>query len=175
MLNHADKSIILADELICWFKLELPYKDWLKEEYIKWNDDGIRAELNADFDALYHKYFYMDYNHVLAKEPDSFYETGLLILLAWQELIKADKREKFAEEINRKLKYFDASIRLTPKGRFHEVSHDTVVYEDAPAYKSEPSRELLIVFLLFLIVLFFFLIIVVFSSDFFTAPWNKIP
>lgn len=175
MLDPDDKSAVLADELIGWFNLELPYKDWLKEQYLKWDDDGIRATLNADFDALYRKYFDIDYNHVLEKEPDSFYETGLMILLAWQELIKEDKREEFAEEINHKLKYFDAPLRLTPKGRFHEVMHDTVEYEDAPAYKGGPSRELLIVLLVFLVFLFFFLGMVVFASDPFVAPWDKIP
>lgn len=174
MIEANDNSTILADELIGWFQLELPYRDWLKPEYVKWDEDGIRAEISADFNTLYHKYFDMDYNHVLDKEPESFYETGLLILLAWQELVKEDKREEFAGEINNKLKYLEAPLRLTPKGRFHEVNPQTAEYEDAPVYNG-PSRELLIVFLIFLIILFFFLGMVVFSGDPFVAPWDKIP
>lgn len=174
MIELSDNSAVLADELIGWFQLELPYKDWLKPEYVKLDEDGIRAYINADFDALYHEYFDMDYNHVLEKEPESFYETGLLILLAWQELIAEDKREEFAEEINHKLKYLEAPIRLTPKGRFHKINPHTTEYEDAPVYKG-PSRELLIVFLVFLIILFFFLGIVVFSGDPFVAFWDKTP
>ena len=175
MFDPADKSVVLADEIIGWFKLELPYKDWLKEQYLKWDADGIRAELNADFDALYRKYFDISYDHALEKEPESFYPAGLLILLTWRELLKEDCREAFTEEINHKLKYFDAPIRLTPKGRFHEIMPDTAEYEDAAAYKNGPSRKLLIVFLVFLLLLFFFLGMVVFSGDPFVAPWDKIP
>lgn len=170
MVTTADKSAVLADELIGWFKLELPYRNWLKEPYLKWDADGIRAELNADFDALYRQYFDIDYNHVLEKAPDSFYETGLLVLLAWQELIKEDKRAEFTAEINHKLKYFDATVRLTPKGLFHEVMLNTVEYEDAADYKDESVRERLILLLIFLIVLLFFLAIMVFSGDFLAPP-----
>lgn len=172
MITDDDKSAVLADELIRWFKLELPYREWLKESYLKWDADGIRAELNADFDALFRQYFDIAYNQVLEKEPDSFYETGLLILLAWQELLKEDKREEFAAEINLKLKHFDAPVRLTPKGIFHKVTPNTAEYEDAQEHQGMSKHERLIFLLIFLLTLFFFLAIIFFSGHFLKLPWE---
>lgn len=175
MGTTTDKSAVLADGLIGWFKLELPYLDWLKASYLKWDANGIRAELNADFDALYRQYFDIAYNQVLEKKPDSFYETGLLILLAWRELLKEEKRAEFTAEINRKLKFFDAPVRLTPQGLFHKVTPHTVDFEDALDYKDATTRERLILLLIFLIVLFFFLTVIVFSGDLLAPPWEQMP
>lgn len=172
MVTTDDKSAILADELISWFKLELPYRDWLKESYLKWDADGIRAELNADFDALFRQYLDINYNQVLEKEPDSFYETGLLILLAWQELLKEDKRGEFAVEVNLKLKLFDAPFRLTPKGLFHRITSNTVEYEDAQEFQDSPNHKRLLIFAIALLTLFFFLAVIVLSNDYLTLPWE---
>lgn len=172
MVTDDDKSAVLADELIGWFKRELPYRDWLKESYLKWDANGIRAEINADFEKLYRQHFDIDYNQVLEKEPDSFYETGLLIMLAWQELLKEDKREEFAAEINLKLKHFDAPVRLTSKGIFHKVTPDTAEYEDAQAYQDAPNRERLFLLLIFLLTVFFFLAVIFLSGAFLKLPWE---
>lgn len=174
MLTDDEKSAVLADELISWFKLELPYLDWLKELYLKWDADGIRAEIDADFDALYRQYLDIDYNQVLEKAPDSFYETGLLILLTWQELLKEDKRAEFTAVINQKLKLFDAPVRLTPKGLFHKVMPNMAEYDDARDYKAgaKPKPKPLIILLISLLTLFFFLAILFLSNDFLTLPWE---
>lgn len=154
-----DNSVVLAEELIGWFLRELPYRGWLKEQYISWDDDNVLARLNVDFDNLYREHFGMEYNHVLEKAPDSFYETGLLILLFWQELVKDEFRDAFVDEINHKLKYFEAPLRLTPKGRFHEVLPEMSDYDDASEYKGSRRdlvNVLLVVVVVLLILLFFF-------------------
>lgn len=154
-----DNGAILADELNGWFLRELPYTGWLKEQYVKWDDDGIMAHLNVDFNTLYREYFDMDYDYALEKEPDSFYGTGLLILLAWQALLKPEYREAFVTEINQRLKYFEAPIRLTPHGRFHEVLPDMADYDDASVYKSgryDTANVIFVVVVVLIILLLFF-------------------
>lgn len=142
MTENPDKGAILADELVAWFLRELPYWEWLKDEYVKWHDDGITAELNVDFDRFYREHFNMPYDHVLEKQPESFAEVGLLVLLAWRELIKTNKRDQFVDEINHRLKAFEAPVRFTHKGLFHAIDPETVEYEDAREYQPSPRRTL---------------------------------
>lgn len=159
MVDSGDNGMVLADELIGWFLRELPYKNWLKDNYVKWDDDGVMAHLNIDFNVLYRKYLGTDYNNVLEKEPVSFYEIGSLILLTWQTLLKEEFKDAFADEINLKLKYFEAPLRLNAQGYFYEVTPYTTDYADALNYKKS-SRDIIIVFLLLttavVVMLFFF-------------------
>lgn len=134
-----NNSVNFCVNFLWWFTEELPHIKWLKEEYVKYNDRLKKWELAVNFERLYNKYFNISYPHIFEKKPQSFYETGTLIMLAYNVLINREKRAVFVNEVNRRLKIYGADIRLRASGKFREVTAESRAYDEAEEY--EPSSD----------------------------------
>lgn len=115
--NTTDASQAFSRNFSAWFKIDFPGQRWLKEEYIRRDEATGAYVLNVDFDAAYRAYFPdLSYSGVLERDTPSFYDTGMLIELAYNELIRPESRDAFARLVNLRLREFNAPLKFTPHG-----------------------------------------------------------
>ena len=122
--NTTDASLQFSQSFTIWFKTEFPGQKWLKDEYVSRDVTTGAYRLNVDLDAAYRSYFPdLSYSGVLEQFEPSFYDTGMLIELAYGELIRPESRDAFAQLVNLRLREFNAPLRFL-QGGFVSMSNN---------------------------------------------------
>lgn len=122
--NTTDASFAFSRNFLFWFKSDFPGQKWLKDEYVRCDEATGRCTLNVNFEAAYRAYFPdLAYNGVLERDTPSFYDVGMLIELAYNELIRPESRDAFAQLVNLRLREFNAPLKFTPDG-FISLTND---------------------------------------------------
>lgn len=115
--NTNDASLQFSRNFAAWFKNDFPGQRWLKDEYVRRDETTGAVMLNVDFNAAYRSYFPdLSYNGVLDQPSPSFYDIGMLIKLAYDELIRPESRDAFAQLVNLRLREFNAPLKFAQGG-----------------------------------------------------------
>lgn len=123
--NTNDASLQFSRDFAVWVKNDFPGQHWLKDEYVRRDENTGAALLNVDFDAAYRAYFHdTSYNGVLDHSSPSFYDIGMLIKLAYDELILPESRDAFTQLVNLRLKEFNAPLKFV-QGSFLNLNDET--------------------------------------------------
>lgn len=123
--NTTDASLEFSRNFAAWFKHDFPGQHWLKEQYVRRDEISGSDVLSLDFDAVYRSYFPdVGYNGFLDQPAPSFYDVGMLIRLTYDELIRPESRDAFAQLVNLRLREFNAPLKFV-QGGFVNLNDET--------------------------------------------------
>lgn len=130
--NSGNAGLLFSKNFIDWFKQDFPSQNWLKDQYVSFDEVSGAYALKVDFNAVYRNYFSnLAYNGVLEQADPGFADTGMLIDLIYGELIKPESRAAFTQLVNLRLKEFNAPLKFV-NGGFENIGAEA----DAPTVKT---------------------------------------
>lgn len=95
-----------------WYKTHLPAKQWLKSEYVHFDERRRRPTISIDFYELFDRYMETPYSGVMEKTNFTLFDIKNVLELTHEHLIQRGAREGFAAEVNRQLVTFQSPYRL---------------------------------------------------------------
>ena len=105
-----------------YFKYELPYKDYLKDMYVSYNNwDGGTAYIEINYDYQFRLHYGLNYDENMF---NTMANIKMFIELSFSEWIKPDKRYEYTKDINSILRKFKLPYKLS-KGKIVSAGYKT--------------------------------------------------
>lgn len=110
-----------------YFEHELPYKDYLKDRYIGYDNwDGGRYYTDVDYNYEFRLHYGLNYSDDMFSTMSNI---KMFIELSFSEWIKLDKRYEYTKDVNNLFRKFKLQYKLS-KGKIVSAGYKTTNLDD---------------------------------------------